>query len=341
MTYRSGTLTGVRHFNFSRVVQEDEELLNSFILQHYTSEAMLPHEILIPCPSADLDELSELLSYERPRNVAVIAPIRGQKKSALDMASQNAEAFFKQEKNQDEILERTLLEMQEKLRLNHYPKVIDCVDNSSLSASEPVSAVVVFINGKSDKQYYRKYKIKAAKAGDDYGAMYEVLTRRYTKLKEENQLPDLLIVDGGKGHLNAALRVFRDLNIISVDVISLVKEKGRHDKGQTAERVCLKDVKDPMSLARTSPVLFLLQKIRDEAHRFVITFQQKHRSKTRMASVLDQIPGIGAVKRRSLLKTLGSVKRIQEATFEELQSVPKITKKDAQIIAQFFSRRSE
>ena len=339
-TYRSGTLTGVKHFSFSQVVQESDGLLNSFILQHYTTEAQLPHEILVPNVGADLALLSELLTHDRPRKVTVLAPVRGQKKSVLDIASGNAESFFKQEKDQDAILERTLLEMQEKLRLNHYPKMIDCIDNSNLSASEPVSAVVVFTDGKPDKQYYRKYKIQAAKPGDDYGAMYEVLTRRYSKLKEENLLPDLLIVDGGKGQLNVALRVLRDLNIISVDVISLVKEKGRHDKGQTADRVCLPDVKDPISFGRSSSVLFLLQKIRDEAHRFVITYQRKRRSKSRMSSVLDTIPGIGDAKRKSLLKSLGSVKRIQEASIEELLSVPKITKKDAQIIFEFFRKRN-
>lgn len=339
MTYRMGKLTGVKHYHFSDVVQDDRSLLTSFLLQHYTSEPQLPHEILLPIPNPDKEELSELLSTDRSRKVAVLVPHRGHKKSVAEMAISNAKAAFHREKDEDAILEKTLLEMQEKLKLNHYPRKIDCIDNSNLSASEPVSAVVVFSDGKKDTQHYRKYKIKAAKPGDDYGAMYEVLTRRYSKMKEENSLPDLLIVDGGKGQLNVALRVFKDLNIISIDVISLVKEKGRHDKGQTAEKVFLPEVKDPISFGRTSSVLFLLQKIRDEAHRFVITFQRTSRSKKRLSSVLDNIPGIGDAKRKSLLKTLGSLKRIKEASIEELQIVPKISKKDAGVIYEFFKRK--
>lgn len=338
MVYRAGTLTGVRHFGFSQVVQDDEELLGSFVMQHYPNEPSLPHEILIPSRLNEMESLSELLSQDRPRKVALHAPTKGHKKSAVSLASDNAKAYFHRERDQAAILEKTLLETQERLKLNHFPRRIECIDNSSLSTTEPVSAVVVYTDGKPDKQHYRKYKIKAAKPGDDYGAMYEALTRRYAKL-EKDELPDLLIVDGGKGQLNVALRVLKDLNIISVDVVSLVKEKGRHDKGQTAEKVCLPNVKDPLPFPRNSSVLFLLQKIRDEAHRFVLTFQQKRRSQSRLTSALDAIPGIGDVKKKNLLTSLGSLKRIQNATIDQLKEVPKISERDAQVIYDHFKNK--
>ncbi len=333
---RSGKVTGIRQFSFSGIAEDDEELLTSFLLQHYGTEPQLPHEILLPKKVSNTHELAEILSTGKERKVSLHHPEKGHKKSLTEIAGKNAQAAFTQEKDQDAIIERTLLEMKEKLRLNHYPRKIECIDNSSLSASNPVSAVVVYNEGRQEKQSYRKYKIKAAKPGDDCGALYEVLMRRYSKLKEESGLPDLLIVDGGKGQLNAALRVLKDLNIISLDIIALVKEKGRHDKGQTGEKIFLPDLKDPITLPRTSSVLFILQQIRDEAHRFVIAFHRKKRSKERLSSILEKIPGIGEVKRKLLLKHLGSLQRVKEASLKDLEEVPKITKKDAAIIKDFF-----
>jgi excinuclease ABC subunit C len=338
---RSGKMTGMKQFSFSEIAQDNTELLTTFLLQHYGTEPQLPHEILLPEKVENTRELSEILSAGRKTKTLVFSPMKGRKKSLTDMAENNAKSAFFQERSQESVIERNLLEMKEKLRLNHYPKRIECIDNSSLSASEPVSAVVVYTEGKQDKKNYRKYKIKAAKPGDDYGAMYEVLMRRYSKLKEENDLPDLLIIDGGRGQLNVALRVFKDLNIISVDVIALVKEKGRHDKGQTAEKIYLPHLKDPITPSRSSSMLFLLQQIRDEAHRFAITFQRKRRSKERLSSILEKIPGVGEVKRKALLKHLGSLQRVKEAAVDELEGVPGISKKDAAVIKDFFSHKEE
>jgi excinuclease ABC subunit C len=196
--------------------------------------------------------------------------------------------------------------------------------------------MVVFVNGLKESGGYRKYKIKSAGRSDDYGAMYEVMLRRYKRAKEEGGLPDLVIVDGGKGHLNAALKVFNELNIITVDVIGVAKERGRHDKGATAEQVFLPNVKDPMMLKRNSPVLFLLQQIRDEAHRFAITFQRTRRSKKLIQSALDEIPGIGPAKKKILLKHFGSTARLKEAAEEEIAAVPGISKTNARDIFKHF-----
>jgi len=159
-----------------------------------------------------------------------------------------------------------------------------------------------------------------------------VLTRRYKRAKEENNLPDLLIVDGGKGHLQIGLKVMAELNIITVDVIGLAKEEGRHDKGVTAEKVFLPNLKDPILLRKTSKALFLLQQIRDEAHRFAISFHRKRRGKEILKSALEEIPGIGPVKRKALLRHFGSVQKIREATVEQLQAMKGLSKANVQAI---------
>lgn len=338
MFFRGGRLTGARHFNFSKIVQDDAELLRTFLLQHYDSLEELPHEILLPTDVPEMEIIAELLSADRRRKVYLHAPKRGEKRALIEMAHLNAEATFKKEKDEKTIRERTLLEMQEKFHLTRYPRRIECFDVSNISGTEPVSTMVAFTDGAKDSSRYRKYKIRTVDVSDDYGAMYEVLTRRFKRAQEENDLPDLLIVDGGKGHLNIALKVLKELNIISVDLIAVAKEKGRHDKGMTAEQVFLPNVKDPILFRKTSPILFLLQQIRDEAHRSAITFHRKRRSKKLIKSVLDDIPGIGAAKRKKLLRHFGSVKKIREATKEELLKVKGLSERDAKAIQDFFQQ---
>lgn len=330
--FRGGRLTSSRHFNFRSIAQDDQELIQSFILQHYASMEQLPHEILIPSDLEDSEILSELLSEERPRKVTVHFPQRGDKKKLVEMAKTNAQSVFTKEKDEDAILERTLLQIQEKFHLSNYPKKIECFDISTISGNETVATMVSFQDGKKFAAGYRKYKIKSLEQIDDYGAMREALFRRFKRAKDENNLPDLLMIDGGKGHLNVALKVFSDLNIISVDVISLAKEEGRHDKGQTLEQVFLPNVKDPVIFTRHSQILFFLQKIRDEAHRTAITFHRQRRSKALVKSALDDIPGIGDAKKKALLKYFGSLKKIKEAEIGELQKVPGISKALAQVI---------
>lgn len=251
------------------------------------------------------------------------------------MAYRNAETTFKKEKDAQAILDKTLIEMQEKLKLTRYPEVMECFDNSNISGTEPVSVMVAFVDGKKDSKRYRKYKVKTQETPDDYGTMYEVLSRRYKRAEEEKNLPDLLIVDGGKGHLNIALRVMQELNIVSIDVIAVAKEEGRHDKGATQEQVFLPNVKDPILLRQNSPILFLLQRIRDEAHRFAITFHRKRRSKATLKSKVDEIPGIGPVKRGILLRHFGSFKKIMEATEEQLRQVQSLSDANVKAILAF------
>lgn len=318
LLFREGKLMGSNGHLFLHNAQEDAELLSSFLIQQYADQEELPEAIILP------------LEVEKEVEVLLKVKIQwGKRRHLLEMAEANAKTKFKREAD---VKEETLLAMEEALHLTHYPERIECFDNSNISGTEPVSALVVFYEGEKETRSYRKYKIKDAAPSDDYGALKEVLTRRYRRAKEEDNLPDLLIIDGGKGHLNVALEVLSSLDVSTVDLIGVAKEEGRHTKGMTAEQIFLPGQKEPVILKENSPVLFLLQQIRDEAHRFALCFQRVRRGKKSLASALDALPGIGPVKKQRLLRHFGSWKRIKEATVEELLEVKGITKKDVESI---------
>jgi len=333
LIFRGGKLTGSRYFDFESIVEDDVELLETFMQQHYEKNE-LPHEILLPILPEDSEALEDILSNEK-RRVHLLAPQRGEKKALVEMALANAQATFKKEKDANALREKTLLEMQDRFHLSRYPERIECFDNSNIAGTLVVSSLVVFTNGARDPKRYRKYKIKSAVGSDDYAAMREALERRYKRAKAEDDLPDLLIIDGGKGHLNVARKVLSELEIVSVDVIGLAKEEGRHDRGATLEQVFLPDIKDPIMLKRNSPVLFLLQQIRDEAHRTAISFHRNLHIKRNVRSAVDDIPGIGPVKRKILLKHFGSLKKIKEATEEQLRDVPGLSQANIKAILGF------
>lgn len=340
MIFRGGKLVGAQPFSFSNIVQEDPELLASFLLQQYERQEDRPAEVLVPCLLEDHEALSELLSEGSKHRVQIITPRKGEKKALVELAEKNAKAYFVQEKDEAVIREKTLLEIQEKFALAQYPRRIECFDNSHLSGSEPVSALVAFTDGIKETKRYRKYRVRATGAADDYGAFYEVLTRRLRRGKEENDLPDLLMVDGGKGQLNVALRVLQELNIISIDAIGFAKEEGRHDRGLASEKVFLPNRKDPLILPKTSKTLFFLQQIRDEAHRFTLSFQKLRRKKSILKTELEKIPTIGPAKQKALLRYFGSVKKIAEASEEEWAQVPGMHKKNILEMKRFFRQAS-
>jgi excinuclease ABC subunit C len=336
LLFRGGKLMGSRHFHFSEIAEEDPELLSSFLIQNYDAKEEIPPEILLPVTLIDQEAVEELLTSRQKRKVALHAPKRGEKKALLDMAYKNAEAIFKTEKDEKTLREKTLLDLQEHFSLTHYPHRIECFDNSHLGGSEPVASMVVFIEGQKDKKRYRAYRLHVGSKPDDYASMKEVILRRYKHAKQESDLPDLVIVDGGKGQLSAALKAFEELNIVGVDLIGLAKEQGRHDKGMTAEQVFLPYQKEPIQLKRTSPALFLLQNIRDEAHQSALSFQRKLRSKRMVRSALDDIPGIGNVKRKALLTHFGSLDHVAMASEKELRQVKGINAANVQAIKMFF-----
>ncbi len=335
LLFREGKLIGSESYPFSNILEEDEELYTSFILQHYKHQEGLPEEILLPIPLKEEGLISEILSETHQKKISILSPQKGEKRALVAIAEQNAKAVFEQEKNAQELQEKMLLDLQDTLKLTRYPKRIECFDTSNISGTDPVASMVAFSDGKNDTKRTRLFKIKTTLKGDDYGAMREVLTRHLTRARQEDDLPDLIIVDGGKGQLNIALEVFQELDIASVDVIALAKEGGRHDKGMTQERVFLPDNHDPIHLNPRSSLLFLLQKVRDEAHRKAIGFHRKRRQKRTLTSALDNIPGIGPVKRSRLLHHFGSVEKIKLASPEQLAEVKGITKRDIPLIQQY------
>lgn len=337
--WRDGKLMGSEHFLFHEIAEENSDLINSFILQHYTPDRDLPKEILVSSPLDDATSLEEALQEKTTHKIHIQFPKKGDKHKLLEIAAANAKAFFLQKRDQKEMTDRTLAELEEKLHLNRFPTRIECFDISNLAGHETVASMVAYTDGEKDKKRTRLFKIKEAKASDDYGAMREVLTRRLSRAREEMDLPDLIIVDGGKGQLNIAIEVLKELNIASVDAVGLAKEQSRHDKGLSQERVFLRDFPEPITFTTSSPLLFFLQRVRDDAHRLAIGFHRKRRTKTVIKSALEDIPGIGPVKKKRLLSHFGSIARLGEATDEELAQISGLTPKDIKALREFLTRR--
>lgn len=336
--WRDGKLMGSDHYLFHEIAEEDSDLLESFVLQHYKEGGDLPKEILVSSAIPRASSLEEALQERLHKSIAVHCPQKGDKSKLVAIALANAQAYFRQKKDQREITDRTLAELEGKLHLNRFPSRIECFDISNLAGQQTVASMVAFTNGEKDKKRTRLFNIKEAGPGDDYGAMREVLTRRLIRAREEMDLPDLIMVDGGKGQLNIALEVLKELDIASVDVAGLAKEEARHDKGLRAERVFLPHISDPVSFSSTSPLLFFLQRIRDEAHRLAIGFHRKRRSKNLIKSALEDLPGIGPIKKQRLLSHFGSVARLRTATDEELSAVKGLSQKDKDTLRAYFKQ---
>jgi excinuclease ABC subunit C len=328
LIFRDGKLMNSLDRFFAHNAQSDDACLSSFIVQTYTDQESIPHTIVVSLPLPDGDILSHIISGEKKRHAEIIAPKRGDKKALIEMAQANAKARFLRETeaiNQKELL---LLGLEEALYLTNYPETIECFDHSNSAGTQPVSAMVVYVKGDKETKRYRKYTLRHTDPSDDYGALKEVLQRRYKHAKNEDNLPDLIVLDGGRGHLNVALEVLAALDVSTVDVIALAKEEGRHDRGLTCEQIFLSEHPQPHKLPLNSPILYFLQRIRDEAHRFAITFQREQRKKKSLSSTLDTLPGIGPIKKKRLLRHFGSLKRILAASCEEWSQVAGITQKN-------------
>lgn len=321
---RQGKLTGSMHYAFSNVIEDDDELLASFILQHYQNNKNSPQEILIPTQTSLA--LTEI--FKSTYKIQLFFPKRGKKRTLLKLAQENAKNTFKQGKEEKILKEKMLLDLQDTLQLNRYPKRIECFDTSHLAGSDSVASVIAFTDGVKDTKHTRLYKIKIQHAGDDYASMQEALFRHLSRAKAADDLPDLIILDGGKGHLTIALETFKKLDIASIDLIALAKEGSRHDKGMSQEKIYLPYNQDPILLNPRSFLLLLLQKIRDESHRKTITFHQKRRKKRLISSILDNIPGIGPTKKKRLLTHFGSIERIKKASAQDLLQIKGITQSD-------------
>jgi excinuclease ABC subunit C len=341
---RAGRLMGGRGFVLPSTGLLDEEVLSSFVFQYYREGKFIPEQILIPRSIPEQDFVEQRLTELKGKRVRIFVPVKGDKKYLLKMACENAEQFLFAKDELDKEEEKLLNTLKEKLHLRKVPQRIEAFDISNLQGGNAVGSMVFFEDGKPNKERYRHFRIKTIEGADDYGMMYEVLLRRYQKAVEENDLPDLVLLDGGRGQLNVAQEVFRELKIREVDLISLAKErtieKPRLSRlRRTEEKVFHPQYKEPFILGRHSPLLHLLDRIRDEAHRFAITYHKKVRSRETIKSELGGIPGIGQVRQKELLKFFGTVEKIKQATEEDLTRAPKMNSKSAQIVYQFYHCR--
>ncbi len=333
---RVGKLLGGRGFTFHSTGLPDEEVLSSFLRQYYRKGKFIPEQVLIPIAIPEQAAVEQWLTELKGKKVQILIPVRGDKRHLLRMACDNADKFLLAESGFREDQEKLLETLKEKLHLRKIPRRIEAFDISNLQGGYAVGSMVTFVDGKPFKERYRHFKIKTVEGADDYGMMYEVLLRRYKKAAEEGGLPDLVLLDGGRGQLNVAQEVFKELNVKEIDLISLAKARTIEGPRKTDEKIFHPRYKEPLTFGRQSPLLLLLDRIRDEAHRFAIAYHKKVRGRETIKSVIREIPGIGRVRQKQLLKYFGSVGKIMEASPEALVKAPKMNERLARDVYTFF-----
>jgi excinuclease ABC subunit C len=334
---RQGKLTGSQAHSLEDLEFPDEEIMGALLTQFYQGQRFVPDEILLPVRLDDRDVRQDYLSEHKGKRVVLLSPQKGDKRRLVQMALDNAHQSFAERHDQERARETMLRELQLQLRLKQFPQRIECFDISTIHGTYAVGSGVTFVNGEPDKEHYRHYRIRTidpSAGGDDFGMMLEVLKRRFARGKEEDDLPDLVVVDGGKGQLAMALAAMAAMGIEGVDAVGLAKMHVLAAARSAAierseERIFIPGRSNPIILKRNSNALFLLQRVRDEAHRFAINYHKKLRSQQTLYSELDRIPGIGAARRRALLRAFGSLKAIEEATVDELMKVPSMNEKIA------------
>jgi excinuclease ABC subunit C len=343
---RSGKLTGNQAYQFEDFEFSDPEVLQELLTQFYQGERHVPEEIIVPVDLEDAQVRAEYLSERKGRRVEILRPQRGDKIRLLALAMENARQSFLARRHSDQTHERMLEELRTKLHLRNAPKRIECFDISNFQGSLAVGSMVTFDEGTPDKNRYRRFRIRTVEGADDFGMMYEVLKRRYERAREAGDYPDLLVVDGGIGQLNVALEVLRELGIAEVDAVGLAKMRVERDPysstiERSEERVFLPGRKNPVVLRRNSTALFLLQRVRDEAHRFAVVYHRELRRRERLRSLLDDVPGVGPTLRKRLLRHFGSLRAVRSATLDQLAEVRGVSAALAQRIQQqLFTIRS-
>jgi len=319
---RNGTISGSRTFFLPDPMGDDANILSQILNQYYDQGDNLPQEILLPLEPEDKELLSERLSDLRGETVHLQIPQRGDRLQLVAMANANAEQLFAERAHKEQSWQALADSMVKSLHLSRPPDTIECLDISNISGQQAVGSLVCFERGEAASHKFRHYKIRTVYGPDDYAMMAEVLERRLKRGLTENDLPDLLMVDGGRGQLGIALRVAREMGMSDVqelDWLGIAKEK--EDEG---EKLYKPGRKNPIILTAHNPVLLYLMRIRDESHRYGVTFHRKLRNKSTLASELDAISGIGPQKKQLLLKTIGSLTQIKEASEEMLTKVPGI-----------------
>jgi excinuclease ABC subunit C len=320
---RNGKILGSEHFLMggSRVDDDPAEILSSFVGQFYEDAAVVPRELILQHPLPDTQMVEEFLSGRRGGPVRLFVPQRGDKRRLVEMVAKSAEENLEQNRlrwlSDEQKLTAALSELSDALSLQSVPRRIECFDISTLQGTNTVASMVVFVDGKPNKKEYRRFAIKDVQGQNDFASMQEVIRRRFKRAAAEDAteswrtMPDLVIVDGGKGQLSAAVAVLEELGV-NPPIAGLAKEN---------EELFLPGQPMPVILPRDSQALYLIQRVRDEAHRFAVTFHRKKRGKTAFKSALDDLPGVGPKRKKALIREFGSVKRIREASVEQIASV--------------------
>ena len=355
---RGGRLIGRENYVLEGTKDSDDrEVLGSFLQQFYDSATDIPPKILLPTEIEESQIIESWLKSKRGTRVSLTVPRKGEGKQLVSMAAENASEALAQLRAQwladSQKTMGAVLELQEYLGLTMTPLRIECYDISNIQGTSPVGSMVVFENGAPKSAHYRRFKIKTVHGANDYAMLQEVLRRRFKRasgVREEKNdengngdhqeqaaadatpdatseadswtiMPNLIIIDGGKGQLNAALEVLNELGVTEVPTVGLAKEH---------EEIFMPGNPDPLILPRTSQALYLVQRIRDEAHRFAITYHKKLRQKKGMRSLLDEVPGVGPRRKAALLKRFGNVQAIRDASIDDIAAVPGMTRATAE-----------
>jgi excinuclease ABC subunit C len=385
LSIRNGKLLGRRNFSLKGQEFPTQEILSSFVSLYYDLGSFIPDEILLPEPIEDAAIKGEWLAERRQgtaagapsaaetpagggrsaqaiaddaqakgksRKVEVLVPQRGQRHDLIILAQKNAASSFVTRRDKSRDTEAALGKLQQRLSLKRLPKRVECFDISHIQGTATVASMVVFLDGEPAKGEYRTFKVKSA-TNDDFASMYEVLSRRFRRSKtaEDNTqkkgwvVPDLLVIDGGKGQLSTAVAALRDaqidLGMNGMDVVSLAKEREDEGGEKQPDRVFRMNAKDPIKLRANTSEMFLLSRIRDEAHRFAVTFHKKLRRRRTLRSALEDVPGVGQKRQRELLKHFGAIKNVRVATVEELQRAPGMSRAAAEAVVRYFRGDAE
>jgi excinuclease ABC subunit C len=331
LPYRAGRMQEARSFPADGVVGENHEVLASLMMAWYRTAFRIPSVVLVSEPMADAELLEEVLGERIGRRVSVRYPQRGDWVKVVALAQKNAAGALRRARLRDARTDQALDRLAEVARLPRRPHHIECFDNSNIQGTDPVASQVVFIDGVPDRARYRRYRVRSVEGPDDYATMREILERRVKRSrkpesKPSDALPDLIVVDGGKGQVSVVLAVLADLGCHEQAVIGLAKPRVEHARGDrhAVDKVVVPGIKDAQRLRSNDPALLLLQALRDESHRTAVQFHRKVRLKSRLGSELDQISGVGASRRKALLTRFGSVAGVRSASVEELTQLPGI-----------------
>ncbi len=329
--FRAGKMVGGRAYSFEQCEMPIDELLSSFLIQYSAQIPTIPTEILVPVELEDAASLEEVLTEQHGVAISILCPQRGDKRALIELATRNAERSF-HEKQLAEQANRDLLEqVRRTFKLGKLPRRVECFDVSTLQGDRAVGSMVTFEGGVPNKSRYRRFAVRTVEGQDDYAMLREILLRRFRRGIEENDLPDLAVIDGGKGQLGVARAVFEDLGIDDLPALGIAKSRAE-GVGHSPERFFIPGRANPIIPPQHGAVVQFMVRLRDEAHRFAITYHRKQRSRATLRTSLTDIPGVGPARAKLLLTRLGSIAKIRASSVEAIAALPGFSENLARIV---------